>query len=57
MTAANGLPILLRNPCNGPTTRFGDQLLDFGDFELAARHDFPQGEVAFLALEFLVVSP
>ena len=34
---------------------FGDELLDFRNFQLAAGNDFPQAKVAFLALKFLVV--
>ena len=42
-------------PLQGADDAFGDQFLDFGDFHLAAGDDFPEGEVAFLALEFFVI--
>ena len=53
MTAAKGLPILLRNPCRGPTWRFGDEFLDLGDFELPAGHDLPRLKSHFWHWNFL----
>ena len=32
-----------------------DEFLDLGNFQLSTRHDFPQTEIAFLALEFFVI--
>ena len=53
--AANGNPLELRNPCNGPTDPLLMQFLDFGNLQLPAGHDFPQREIAFLALELFVI--
>ena len=38
-----------------PDRAASDQLFDFGRLELAAREHLPEREVAFLALEFLVI--
>src|SRR5204862_5827871 len=38
-----------------PDDALADELLDFSNLQLPARHDFPQREVAFLALEFFVI--
>ena len=38
-----------------PDDALGDEFLDFKNFQLPARHDFPKREIAFLALEFFVV--
>ena len=55
MMAANGNPCLLRKPCSGPTVPLLMQFLDFGNFQLPARHDFPERKIAFLALKLFVI--